>query len=333
MINYDDFKNWVENHFDDLEESNGEIKVNSIFTDDTRKHLWCNPAKNAYHCWKTDQSGNLYQLIAQVSGCNYSEAVSLLGSDNVIRSLEEKLDKFFNKKYQEPEKPKPQGLALPPYSYPIQKLANPAMRKRAEEYLSDRKINPGNLLFCICGKHQNRIIIPYYGPAGNLIYWNSRDIGNSKLRYLGPDSDVGVGKGDVIYMQKWPESGCKIYLTEGEFDALSLNQCGLSGAACGGKELSDQQIQLIRNYKVCICFDTDKSGTLALNKIGDKLIANGMQDISYVRPPIDTHDPSKKMDWNRMLVEFGERIVALYIAANERPFTYWTSSSLRFNHR
>jgi DNA primase len=189
-------------------------------------------------------------------------------------------------------------------------------------------------MVCTTGKYSNRIIIPYYGPNGNLIYWNSRDMATeSKLRYMGPDSEeVGVGKGDVIYMESWPKSG-KVYLTEGEFDAMSLTKSGLHGGACGGKALTDKQLELLRPYSICICFDTDKSGETALNKIGDKLISSGIREVSYVRPPVDSKNPQKKMDWNKMLVELGERIVELYISTQEKPFTYWTSKILRFNNR
>ncbi len=330
MIDYDAFLKWAEDNFPDVEASGEEIKINSVFEDDTKRHMWCNPSKNAYHCWKSEKSGNLFELVCHVSKCSYHEAVSILSSDNTLRSLEDKLDKFFSDKAAVvAPKPVANKLELPVTAVPIGELPK-AQRQKAEDYLTSRKIGVGNLMYCTAGPYRDRIVIPYYSPDGTLIYWNTRDItGKSKLRYLGPDAKLGVGKGDVIFAQEWPRRGDKLYLTEGEFDALSLSQCGLNGAACGGKALVNKQIELLRPYRICICFDTDKSGEIALHKIGDKLIESGIQDVSYVRPPVD----DKKMDWNRMLLEYGESITSLYVTSREKPFTYWTSKMLRFNNR
>jgi hypothetical protein len=312
-----------------VHESNGEIKIDSIFCDDVKQHLWCNPSKNAFHCWKTDNHGNLFELVSKVSG--HHEAVSLFSNDNNLRKLEEKLDKFFSSKTIEPKVQKVE-LSFPPFTYLIKDVINVTHRQQAENYLKSRKLDSDHLMFCISGKYKDRIIIPYYNKESTLVYWNSRDIsGKSNARYLGPDSEVGVGKGDVIYMQDW--SNDKIYLTEGEFDAMSLTKCGITGAACGGKSLSNKQLDILKGYKVCVCFDTDKSGEEALNKIGDKLVQNGVRDVSYVRPPVDPNDPSKKMDWNRMLIDFGSNVVKGYIDEKEKRFTYWTSNILRFNNR
>jgi len=327
MIDYDTFLQWAEEHFDPVIISGDEIKINSVFTDDNKQHLWANTSKNAFHCWKSEKSGNLFELVCEVTGCSYPDAISLLSNDNSLRTLEAKLDKFFSDK-EVIVKPK-STLVLPLNVTPISELTSPH-KEIAEKYLSDRKIDIGNLMYCTSGQYKNRIVIPYYGPDGTLIYWNTRDVtGKSKVRYLGPDAKSGVGKGDVVYALEWPRAGSKLYLTEGEFDALSLNQCGLNGAACGGKALVTKQVELLRPYSVCICFDTDKSGEVALHKIGDKLIESGIRDVSFVRPPLD----AKKMDWNRMLLEYGEKILALYVTSHEKPFTYWTSKMLRFNNR
>lgn len=330
MIDYEIFLDWVKEHFDHFTESSGEIKVNSIFVDDYKGHLWINPNKNAYHCWKSGHSGNLYDLVSKVTKCPYHEAKELFSDDGDLRSLESKLDSFFERK----EKPKitTSSLSLPPNTFAINEL-NEMFKGQVTNYLSARKIQWENLLFCTSGKYRNRIIIPYYNRDGKLIYWNGRDISNSPERYMGPDKNCGVAKGDVIYASEWPTKGSKVYLTEGEFDAISLTKCGITGVACGGKELSDKQMELLSPYRISICFDTDKSGADALNKIGDKLIGNGVNNISYVRPPVNKAEPDKKMDWNKMLVEFGEKIVASYVFANEKPFSQWTSSALRFNNR
>lgn len=326
MIDHDVFVKWAEENFTDVSCAGDEVKVNSIFTDDTSLKMWCNPAKNAYHCWKSGKTGNLFTLVSEVTGCSYHEAVSLLSSDNDLRALEQRLERFFEEKYKE-EVIVPSNVSFPPNTFQISKMAKSNhFRQKAEEYMKGRHLPIGKIQVCIAGKYYNRIIIPYYGPNGALIYWNGRALGESKAKYMGPDADeTGVGKGDVIFMESWPKAGERIYLAEGEFDAMSLTKSGLHGAACGGKEVGEKQMDLIRPYRVCISFDTDKSGAEALNKIGDKLIRNGIHEVSYVRPP------EKYKDWNEMLIHLGEKIVGAYIVTQERKFTPWTSATLRLN--
>lgn len=322
MIDFDSFLRWAEKHFTDVEVHKDEIKVNSPFCQDDKKHLWCNPKKNAYHCWKSGESGNLLNLVCRVSGCSHEEAIETLDSDNDLRLLEERLHNFFTEKKKKPVKIS--KIALPPNTYLISKLAN-SFRHVAEKYISSRKLSLGRLLFCISGKYRNRVIIPYYNQQDELIYWNARDItGRSAAKYLGPDADdVNVGKEDVIFAETWPKKGEMVHLTEGEFDAMSINQSGLFGMACGGKEVFDKQIDMLRLYKVCISFDTDKSGAQALNKVGDKLISNGIQEVYYIRPPVGMKD------WNQMLVSFGTEEIKNYISNKRKPFTPWTSNILR----
>jgi DNA primase len=323
MIDWTIFRNWAEDNFENVTVSGDEIKVNSIFTDDRGQHLWCNPSKNAYHCWKSDNSGNLFDLVSQVSGCTYPEAINLLSDDNELRALEDRINQFYNEK-EEKEVVIP-NLSLPPDTFEIKNLID-KYRQPATNYMKSRDLPIDGLFFCINGKYKNRIIIPYYDAAGTLIYWNARDIfGNSKAKYMGPDNKVGVGKGDVIYMSSWPKAGSKIYLAEGEFDAMALSKCGLHGAACGGKVLGDKQLELIRQYRICICFDADKSGMDALNKIGDKLISSGIKEVTYVQPPVTFKD------WNNMLVNCKEKVLNAYVSCHEKPFTAWTSTTLRFN--
>lgn len=324
MIDFDNFLSWAERTFTDVEISGDEIKVNSIFADDVKRHLWCNPSKNAYHCWKSNASGNLFELVSRVDKCSRQEAAArLCGND--VRGLEERLERFFADK-QKPPPPPPPKFALPPDTFLIRDL-RPGLRRDAERYLERRKIPFGNLRLCLTGKYAKRIIIPYYGPDGGLIYWNARDITDrSKVKYLGPDAEVGVGKGDVIFTESWPVAGTKMYLAEGEFDAMSLTLSGVHGAACGGKELTDNQVDILRPFRVCICFDTDKSGGQALNKIGDKLLGSGVREVTYVRPPVNYKD------WNKMFSSLGGNIVSLYVQSQEKSFTPWTSNTLRFNH-
>lgn len=324
MINYDTFLQWANEHFDYITTSDEEVKINSIFTDDNKNKLWCCPSKNAYHCWKTDKSGNLYELVSLVNKCSRKEAGKILGKRNEIRELEEKVDRFFNSK-SDPKVRPPDQIALPTYTYLISNLSEDNhFRVRSETYMKTRLLSTEGMYVCVSGKYYNRIIIPYYGPTGALIYWNGRDIsGGAVAKYSGPDDKVvGVGKRSVLWMKTWPSLGDKVYLTEGEFDAMSLCMAGFVAGACGGKNLHDEQISLIhlkdyqhlKSCRICIAFDNDKSGQEALHKIGNTLVSNGIEEVSYVTPP------KGLKDWNEMLIRDGKNVLEAYVKQAEKRF-------------
>ena len=121
-----------------------------------------------------------------------------------------------------------------------------------------------------------------------------------------------------MFFTNFPERGEKIYLCEGEFDALTLNLIGLNAVACGGKNLSEKQAIILSNYKICLSLDFDNAGKQALNKMYNTLISFGF---------IDTNDrisvslpPESYKDWNKFYTTHGGKIVLEYIRRTERIF-------------
>jgi DNA primase len=332
-IDFDIFLDWAESRFKDVVVKGEEIKLNSIFCEDYKHHMWCNPSggKNqspygVFHCWKTDNKGSLISLVMQVDKCSFEDALDILNKTNSkIEDLERKVSEIFEKrisnKILEIEKAK---IELPNSTYSFDDLpSNNNYKRRAEEYLAKRKISSKGLFICTSGEYRNRIIIPYYNKNGDLIYYNGRYLGESNLRYLGPPKSLGIGKGDVLYVPEWPKEKEKIYLTEGEFDALSVKQCGLYSAAFGGKNLSESQIEIIKDYAPVLCLDADKAGAEALIAMGDSLLQKGFNEIYYVRAP------KEYKDWNGILQEEGEKILKFYIKNNERKYDFLTSVQLK----
>lgn len=333
-IDFDLFLNWAESRFDDVQVKGNEIKLNSIFCEDSKHHLWCNPSggKNnapygVFRCWKSDQHGSLVSLVMQVDKCSFEDALQILDTSNTnLEELEKQVKDIFSsnkqKKFIELDEIK---LKIPAGTYSFDDLPSTnSIKKAAVDYLHNRKIPTKNLLLCVSGTYRNRIIIPYYNQNKDLIYYNGRYVGNnSKLKYLGPPKELGIGKGDILYVPDWPEPGEKIYLTEGEFDAMSLRQCGLYSAAFGGKSLSEAQINIIKSYIPVLCLDADKAGADALLGMGDSLLRKGFERIFYIRAS------KEHKDWNSMYQNDGERIVRAYIKQNEKRYDYLLSTQLR----
>jgi DNA primase len=331
-IDFDSFVSWCEDRFPgDVIIKGKEVRINSIFSPDNKQHMWCNPYGGKHHrddgvyrCFYTDRKGTLVGLVMEVDNCSYEEAKELLSGNTPIRILEEELDKFFQEK--EVVVPEEVKIKLPPYTYLITGLPKSSLlRMEAEDYLANRKLPTEGLYVCSTGDYKNRIIIPYYDAKGRLIYFNGRNMSDKGLRYLGPEKEIGVGKGDVIYAACWPSKCSKIYLTEGELDALTLKICGFNGMACGGKTLSDKQIEFIRNYKICLALDEDEAGFNGVIEMGKKLILNQISDVTFVRPPLGLKD------WNKMLVKFNTEIIMAWIDQYEKPFDDFATLTLLLN--
>jgi DNA primase len=338
-IDFDAFLDWAESHYDVFGEpvvSGSEVKLNSIFRDDTKKKLWCNPDGGksdrefgVYHCWKSDEKGTLVGLVMKVEGVSFNDALDILkGGATSLYELEKKVEELFSNNYvdqeEEQEQAIPISLELPPFTYLLTDLppGNP-FRYNAEKYLISRKLPIEGLYVCTDGrKYKNRIVIPYYDRNGNLFYFNCRALDDRQPKYLGPDKSLGIGKGDVMYMVNWPENGAKVHIAEGEFDAKALYYlCGLEAGALGGKNISEVQIRMLMNYIPILVLDNDSAGKEALINIGNSLIANSIPTF-YIRPP----EGSK--DWNDLLLKTPAEVVKRYVEEYQKPFTNLTKDEI-----
>jgi DNA primase len=167
-----------------------------------------------------------------------------------------------------------------------------------------------------------------------MIWYNARLMSDKKgtIKYMKCKSDgLNITQDDVLYMTSWPAPGTKIYIVEGEFDAISLSMAGFVGCALGGKSISDAQIEMIRKYVPVLAFDADEgwkkdAGVQALINVGTKLLERGFPQVSYVRPP------KVYKDWNKVLVERSAEVIRAYINMFEKPFTSVTPSMLLAQH-
>lgn len=313
-----------------------EIMTHSFYAhrkgiEDHKFHLWMNPSggkskhpeKGSFRCWKTDTMGSLVNLVADWDGISYEEAEEQICGITSLRALEQKVHEMFGHKEEmaeiaEKQAPPPKKLVeLPPFTYEIKTMPKTHfMRLKAEAYLAHRKLGTDGLYVCCNGDYKNRIVIPYLNWDGDLIWYNARLMSDKKdvLRYMKCKAE-GLTQEDVLFMTDWPKAGTKIYIMEGELDALTMKLCGLVGCAVGGKFMSDTQVEMIRQYEPVLAFDADDSGLEALISVGTTLLEKGFEKVSYVRPPV------AYKDWNKLLVQKDAAIIRWYVQKYEKPFT------------
>lgn len=318
---YSNFLAWAQSRFPTVEPKGNEILINSIFTEDGKKKLWCNPSggKNrvkhgVYHCWKTEKKGTLVSLVMEVDKCTRAKAMETLGIEKTDRPLLEETDfdiQFDDSRSDLDYEKEQKILSFPPYAYEINKSPI-SYHERAVDYLKARKIPTDDFFVCTAGKYENRIIIPYYNSSKKLVYFNGRLMGNAHPKYKGPEKEIGVGKEDVIYFPRFPDYGDTVFLCEGEFDAYSLHLCGLKGAACGGKNISEKQSIILSNYRIVVCFDADAAGDAARNLAYNRL----MQYNRFASDLMEARPPEVTKDWNALYSSYDDKILLGYLHHN-----------------
>ena len=125
----------------------------------------------------------------------------------------------------------------------------------------------GNLIFA---KH--RIIIPYLSK-GQIVYLRARyfdqdyNTNCNGAKYIGLKNDgLNVNTAKRLYnldtAQKMFEFE-RIFITEGEFDAIIAEQMGFNCVAIPGVgNLPEKQLELIVKFNPVICVDNDEAGRM-----------------------------------------------------------------------
>ena len=345
-VDFELFHDWCKDRFGETNikirhtTHGDEICTHSLWSEakigktDNKYHLWMNPHGGkkgidggAYRCWLTDTMGSLVSLVSDVDCIPFDDAEEAIAGTTSLRALEKQVHEFFGHKEPDalPEVEIVEEEAFPDFCFMIDKMSpSNFWRIRARKYLRDRKIPSDGLYVCTEDKeYGNRIVIPYYDEDDRLVFWNARSMNDkNKLRYAKPKHG---DQESVLYMTEHPPVGSKVHVMEGELDALSLALANFTGAACGGKFLSDIQVELLRDYIPVLAFDADDAGMEALVNVGNALLERGFRDVRYVRPP------KVYKDWNKLLVKRNIQTVKAYVDRFEKRFTSTTADYLLSN--
>ena len=151
--------------------------------------------------------------------------------------------------------PKFDVRALPLDSEPIDKLLNSPPEKLVPilEYMVDRKIYPEDYSFYWTPKvgFSNRLIIPFF-YKNEIVGWTARAINDAKPKYLSEQQP-----GYVFNLDAQSDDREFVIVSEGPFDALSIDGCALLGA-----EIKDSQNWLLKqlNKELILIPDRDHEG-------------------------------------------------------------------------
>jgi DNA primase len=142
----------------------------------------------------------------------------------------------------------------------------------------------GNLIF-----YKHKLLIPFY-QGGELVFIQARRLDNDQPRYL-----MLKGRACPLFNTdtlKGLMQGDRVYICEGVFDAVILEQADFKAVAIlGVNNFKPESVKLFKGLDVILCLDNDKAGIdatraiakLFLNEsqlIKTKLLPEGVKDIT-----------------------------------------------------
>lgn len=132
-------------------------------------------------------------------------------------------------------------------------------------------------------RFRNRLMFPIYTPAGRLVGFGGRTLGDDVAKYVNTSETEQFHKGNLLYglhlaKREVRESG-RAVLVEGYFDVIGAVACGLEGAIAGmGTALTPEQAKLLSRYAedVVVAYDGDSAGENAFRRALPLLLAEGL---------------------------------------------------------
>jgi DNA primase len=130
-------------------------------------------------------------------------------------------------------------------------------------------------------RFRDRVIFPIYDPAGHVVGFGGRALGEAQPKYLNSAESEAFSKRTLLYGLNWAKQAVRradrLIIVEGYFDAIRLMLAGIQEVVAPlGTALTAGQAALIRKYtkNVFLLYDSDQAGLKATFRAGDALLAN-----------------------------------------------------------
>jgi DNA primase len=158
-------------------------------------------------------------------------------------------------------------------------------------------------------RFRHRLMFPVHNPAGRLVGFGGRTLGDDDAKYVNTAETERFHKGDLLYglfqSRRAIRDGGRAVLVEGYFDVLGAAASGVEGAvATMGTALTPEQARLLARYaeEVVVAYDGDDAGERAHRRALPILLDAGLAVHRAVFPA--GHDPDS------LRLEAGPEVVA-----------------------
>ena len=209
-------------------------------------NLEVNIEKSLFHCWSCGDyegtHGSLGKLFDKFGNNKQKKLYQVLKPETIVkRERKKKTLKLPDRFTQFKDSSK---------VYPIRRQAMNYLNSRG---ITDDMIERYGIGFCDNGDHAGRIVIPSYNKKGELNYYIARSWDPmSRAKYKNPEAE----KDKIIFWENLIDWNKDIYLVEGAFDGLFLN----NAIPMLGKHMSEllfETIYMNAKSNVIICLDAD----------------------------------------------------------------------------
>ena len=196
-----------------------------------------------------------------VSGRTYFESERFIKSKESEGNLEQDINKAL---YQKPEFVLFDELILK------RLYNNLILSDRAKDYFRYRKIELSSWSKFSLGysEKQDMVTVPVHSPDGMPIGFVGRSIEGKEFK-----NTPGLPKSKTLFNLNRVKMLDSVYVVESSFDAIRLDQVGLSAVATLGANVSNTQIELLQKYfnNIIVIADNDEAGGNMKSKIVEKL--------------------------------------------------------------
>lgn len=245
-----------------LAASGKEFLLECPWHDGHKRKLYVNAASGVYNCFVCGARGGFFSFVRRVVGVAETADVTKL-----LTEIDNDTDTDYESYFEAPQEVREfKSISYPDFYYPLWGTELGESGRAAERYLMEKRGLTRNQIayyklgFCYGGRYSQRIIIPTFGPFGELVTYVGRDYtGNSTLKVLNPpEVDGESNKNWVFNLYPALRTG-HLIITEGVFDAMGV---GVSGVALFGKKATDTQLSKIlfdAPLRITCCLDADAS--------------------------------------------------------------------------
>jgi len=236
---------------------------------DQRIYAQCPSCGKANKCYQSDETGAWYCFSCQAKG---------IVSDEITRA-DDLRKKLFPQERHENSWPE---MAMPEFK-PLGNLAR--------RWLRGRGITAPEQFGIVELEGSTRVLLPYHGPSGRIIYWSTRHyIDDGKPKYV-----TAPGRHPLYVLPEWRKHD-EVVIVEGVLDAIAhYLATGIATIALGGKSLPNylrSELAILAGDRRTVMLDSDAFGA-AMKLAGDiggkvELLPDGMDPADYYKG--DVHE-------------------------------------------
>lgn len=297
-------------------------------------------ATNSYNCFSEDKGGDILNYMQDVEGLTFMEAKEKLYkiTNTPIAEYKPKENKHLTNPRQTTQKQTPQEIDA------INKIVMQEFNKKANtdeliKYLNNRNISKSAIdkyhLFISkeIDKQCKRLYIPIIENGKAIAYIGRALEENAKLRYRNSKGTIQPLNLDYLKHKLEAEQSNAIYICEGIFDAISIEEQGKKAISLNSTqnktkliEAITENIETAKDYLYIIATDNDEAGQKVKTELQNEFNKLNIRN-TYLEIPKEYKDVN---EWycNVQRETFEEILEqSIYNKYNEKTIDYYIGTS------